>query len=102
MSDDADPKNVMDAAHAAIAGVQTALGDLATDVAARLDRIIDTQAQTLEHVLKLQPIAAVQTEVAGTVDALSSDPGDIDPPPTAPNEPAHEDSPLRKLHNVLG
>lgn len=102
MADEDTPNDVMDAAHAAIAGVQTALGDMASDIAARLDRITDTQAQVLEHVVKLQPVQALKTEIGGTADALGTDPGSIDPPPIATNEPAHADSPLRKLHNVLG
>jgi hypothetical protein len=93
--EDAPPNDVINAAHAAIGGVQAAL----ENVVGRLDTIAATQAATLDHLIRLQPAAAVETELGGTVDALNPT---VDPPAVTPNDPEHVDSPLRKFHNVLG
>jgi hypothetical protein len=94
--DEPKPNEVMDAAHAAIGGVQAGL----QNVEVRLDAILAAQAQTLEHLARIQPVSAVQAEIAGAQSAV--DPEGHDPPAIAPNEPVHEASPLRKLHNVIG
>ncbi len=86
----------MDAANAAISGVQAAIESLG----ARLDTIVATQAATLEHVVRLQPVAAVETEVGGALETI--DPGAHDPPATEPNAQERSESALRKFHNVLG
>jgi hypothetical protein len=91
MDDDDPTKPVMDAANAAISGVQTAIEGLS----ARLDTIVATQAATLDHVVRLQPVKAVETEVGGSLDA-------IDPPTTEPNATTESESALRKFHRVIG
>jgi hypothetical protein len=96
MADDDVPADVTDAAHAAIGGVQSALSDLVD----RVDRLAEAQAQTLQEVIKLRPVAAVEAEVAGATDAL--DPNAHDPPAAAPNEPERVKSPLRRIHEAIG
>lgn len=98
--DDDAAKGVMDAANAAIAGVQTALSDLGD----RLDKLAETQAATLAEVVKLRPVEAASDELHGDADALDplKDPIAHDPPASTDNDPTHEKSPLRRFHEVFG
>ena len=97
MPDDESPvRDEMDAAHAAIGGVQAALESLVV----RMEALADAQAETLQHVIRLQPVNAAEAEVAGVDAAL--DPDEHAAPAAEPNDTSEHVSPLRRLHQMVG
>lgn len=101
MSDDspAPAAVAIDAANAAIGAVHDTIKDLVD----RVERLAATQAETLDRIIRLEPVAAAETEVGGDVDAIvGGDPVDHDPPPAADNAAHTAPNPLRRFHQILG
>ena len=91
--------DVMRAAHEGLATGLTGVQATLNDIGNRVDTLAATQAETLERLSKLEPVAAAETEGEGAADTLE---GTHSPGETANEAEKTDTGPIAAFHRFMG